>query len=116
MTDQVQENPPIQDDIALAELIAQLDDLNTIVEQISKLRSDNLFRFLSKAARNQLLDGLMEKSGAVEDAARAAFRSIKKIKRERLPEEVADLLLAGRRELAIVCKPQVTGIAPDIDE
>ena len=107
---QISESPVVlQDDVALAELNAQLDDLTSIVVQINKLRADNLFRFLSKQARNQLLTGLMEKSGAVEDSARAAYRALKKTKRERLPEEVADLLLAGRRELAIACNPSVTG-------
>ena len=96
-------------DAALGELNAQLDDLNSIVAQINKLRSDNLFRFLSKVSRNELLTALMEKSGSVEDAARAAFRSLKKIKRQRLPDEIADLLLSGRRDLAIVANPYVIG-------
>lgn len=106
----------IEDDVALAELCTQLDDLNMIVGRIRNLRGNNLFRFLSKTTRNQLLDGLMEKSGSVEDAARAVFRSIKKVKRERLPEEVADLLLAGRRDLAVICKPQVTGTPTVVDD
>lgn len=107
--------PTTQDDVALAELNAQLDDLNAIVVQINKLRGDNLFRFLSKASRNDLLGSLMEKSGTVEDSSRAVFRSLKKVKRERMPEEVADFLLAGRRDLAIICNPQVTGEAPELD-
>jgi hypothetical protein len=108
------EKSTVQDDVALIELAAQLDDLNAIVNEIIKLRGDNLFRYLSKTTRNTLLNDLIEKSGAVEDASRAAFRAIKKIKRERLPEEVADLLLSGRRNLAIICKPQVNG-TPIID-
>lgn len=104
MTDQDTYN-----DAALGELNAQLDDLNAVVAQINRLRADNLFRFLSKAARNELMTALMDKSGAVEDAARAAFRALKKNKRQRLPDEIADLLLSGRRDLAIVANPEIIG-------
>jgi hypothetical protein len=113
MTEDTTKNP--QDDVALAELNAQLDDLNALVVRINQLRGDNMFRYLSKNSRNALLGSLMEKSGSVEDAARATFRALKKVKRERLPEEVADFLLAGRRDLALVCSPQVTGEAPELD-
>jgi len=85
----------VNDDIALAELVAQLEDLNETVNTIVRLRSNNIFRFLSKPARNTLIYGMLEKAGSVEDAAKAAFRSIKKNKRERLPEEVADAMIAG---------------------
>lgn len=104
----------IQDDVALAELNDQLDDLNALVGKINKLRANNLFRFLSKSTRNHLLDGLMEKSGSVEDSARAALRALKKIKREPLPPEVADFLLAGRMDLAVASNPQIVGDAPEV--
>lgn len=83
------------DDVALQELVAQLDDLNTVVNQLVRLRGNNVFRFLSKPARNSLIYGMLEKAGNVEDAAKAAFRSIKKNKREPLPTELADILVAA---------------------
>lgn len=101
---------------ALDELIKQLGQLDRITSSLYKLRNDNMFRFLSKDARNSLLDGLMEKSGAVEDAAKATHRALKKIKRERLPEEVADMLLAGLRHEAIAYVPVVTGVPVTDDE
>lgn len=94
---------------ALTELNIQLQSLTNIVDKINDLQRDNLFRYLSKNARNALLVGLMEKSGAVEDAAKATYRSIKKGKRERLPESVADLLITNERLDAIACNPFVTG-------
>jgi len=108
-------DPRINDDEALQELVAQMEDLQSVVDTIVRLRSDNLFRYLSKPARNILLSGLIEKSGTVEDAAKATYRAIKKTKRENLPDEIADLLLTGRKDLAIVVSPFVTGTAPIIE-
>lgn len=101
---------------ALDELIHQIDNLSDIASALYKLRNDNMFRFLSKDTRNKFLDGLMEKSGAVEDAAKAAHRAIKKIKRERLPDEVADLLLRDLRHHAIVATPVVVGVPASEDD
>jgi hypothetical protein len=90
---EVQDNS-VHEDVALAELVAQLESLNETVNAIVRLRSNNVFRFLSKPTRNTLIYGMLEQAGVVEDAAKAAFRSIKKNKRVRLPEEVADALIA----------------------
>lgn len=106
---------PLGDDVALQELVDQVNDLNGIVDQIVRLRSDGFFRYLSKQSRNTLLHGLLEKSADVHDAAKAAFRTVKKIKRERLPEEIADLLLAGNRQTAMAAAPLITGKAPETD-
>jgi hypothetical protein len=96
-----------QENEALNELLEQFDKLTGIIDELYKLKRDNMFRYLSKNARNTLLTGLMESSGAVEDAAKATYRAIKKVKRERLPEEVADLLLVGNRNEAIAFAPVV---------
>ena len=94
---------------ALKELVKQVEKLNFIVNQLNKTHNhDNMFRFLSKNARNELLAGIMETSGAVEDAAKATYRSMKRVKRERLPEEVADLMLVNRRDDALAFMPTVT--------
>jgi hypothetical protein len=75
-----------------------------------------MFRYLSKDGRNKLLLGLMESSGAVEDAAKATYRSFKKVKRERIPEGVADLLLFGNISEAIAYSPVITGTPVVIKE
>jgi hypothetical protein len=98
-----------QENAALNELIDQLNNLDRLVADLNSLNNDNMFRYLSKNARNKLMTGLMESSGAVEDAAKATYRSFKKVKRERIPEEVADLLLAGNLDAAIAYAPVVTG-------
>lgn len=75
MTEETQ--APLGDDVALQELVDQLSDLNGIVDQIVRLRSDGgFFRYLSKNSRNALLHGLIEKSADVHDAAKAAFRTV----------------------------------------
>ena len=105
-----------QENAALDELIDQLYNLNEITDKLYVLKRDNILRYLSKNARNKLLIGLMESSGAVEDAAKATYRSIKKVKRERIPEEVADLLLAGHRYEAIAYDPVIAGTPPTNEE
>ena len=105
-----------QENAALNELVNQLYKLSEIVNGLNKLKKDNMFRYLSKNARNKLLLDMMETSGAVEDAAKATYRSIKKVKRERMPEEVSDLLLTGDLHAAIACNPVVTGALPDLGE
>jgi len=100
----------LDDDVAVEELIAQTEELINVINQIHRARSENFFKFLSKQTRNALLQGLLEKSGAVEDAAKATVRALKKgSKRERLPEEIADMLLLGQRQAASACVPTVTG-------
>lgn len=113
MTDETKMNATSD---SLDELIKQIDHINIIAAELYKLRNDNMFRFLSKNARNELLNGLMEKSGSVEDAAKAAHRVLKKIKRERLPEEVADLLLCDHRRHAIAFAPVVVGVPVSEDD
>lgn len=102
-------NIVVEDDVALQELALQLEDLNSIVNQIIKMRSDNMFRFLSKKSRNEILDSMIEKTGAVEDASKAAVRSIRKTKRIPLPDEIADLLIANRRHIAVAAMPDISG-------
>lgn len=77
------------------ELNIQMDDLNEIVSDINDLLCDNTFKYISKTTRNLLLDKLMEKSGSVEDSSRALIKSLKKIKRIRMPENVSDSIIMG---------------------
>jgi hypothetical protein len=100
---------PTPDLDALTELMNQALELNVIIETLRVLKRDNMFRYLSKQSRNELLNDLMETSGAVEDASKATVRAFKKIKRERVPDMVIDFLLGDYREAAIAFVPEITG-------
>ena len=78
---------------ALRELEKQLNILTETVATIIRLRDENMFRFLSKKSRNELTVRMVETAGSVDDAAKAAFRALKKHKRIRVPEELTDLLI-----------------------
>lgn len=80
---------------AISEVSAQLNALNDTINKINLLYSEGMFKYLSKNARNELLNELIEHVGAFEDASKAAVRTLKKIKRERLPESISDLLVQG---------------------
>ena len=78
---------------ALRELEKQLNILTDTVATIVRLREENVLRFLSKKARNDLTIRMVETSGSVDDAAKAAFKALKKHKRIRVPEELTDMLI-----------------------
>jgi hypothetical protein len=103
------------DDVIIQDLVDNVTDLVFVVDQIKRLHDDGLFKYLSKASRNSLMQGLLDKAGAVDEITKVAFRSLKKIKRERVPEEVVDLLIAGDRNRAVAFRPTVTGNPPISD-
>jgi hypothetical protein len=90
MSEEIQSTRPA----ALLELETQMLKMADILSTLLPLYDDNMFRYLSKQSRNELLNDLMEVSGAVEDATKASVRVFKKIKRERVPDVVVDFLLA----------------------
>ena len=80
----------------------ELDKLTALLEQtlenvktISVLRKHDMFRFLSKKARNDLMLEMRENGASIEELAKGAFTALKKNKRVRVPDEVVDALLVG---------------------
>lgn len=63
------------------------------VQLIQRLHESDDFKVLSKVTRNNLLHGLQEEIDDLEEIAKVAIRSLKKIKRVRISEEKVDQLL-----------------------
>lgn len=105
MTDDVQSTPaaapadvvvdqPV--DLALADLREKVSDLHNSVSFLEGMRDDGFFKYLSKQRRNDLLNRLMDDAEVIRELIRAAHGGLKKIKRERIPEEVLDQLITAR--------------------
>ena len=84
-------------DVAVQTLVDTIDDLATTVNTIQTALSNGMFKYLSKGTRNELFDKLLEQAGATEDTTKAVFRQLKKVKRERIPEQLTDNLIVGVR-------------------
>lgn len=83
-------------DLALADLRESADQFLTQVIMLQRLRDDGFFKHVSKPRRNELLQGLLETADTNRETARAVYSSMKKIKRERISEELVDKLLEGQ--------------------
>lgn len=84
---------------AINELYASACTYSVLINQLKLLLEANQFRHLSKAKRNEMLDALLNQAGELEDAAKAAHRGLKKVRREHLPDDVADaLIISGVNE------------------
>lgn len=80
-------------DLALADLFESADLFVRQVLTLQRLRDDGFFKHISKGRRNELLHGIVEAADKNRDLARAVQQSMKKIKRERIAEEVLDKIL-----------------------
>ena len=101
--DEVQSQSPAQAeaasaaaDVVLADLSDLAEDLLNLVTQIQRLQENGFFQYASKKTRNELLNGLLDKAGSVDETAKVAFRALKKVKRQHVPEEIVDALLVSR--------------------
>jgi hypothetical protein len=83
-------------DVVLADLADLAEDFLSHVTQIQRLQENGFFQYTSKKTRNDLLNGLLEKADAIDEGCKGAFRALKKVKRQHVPEEVVDALLVGR--------------------
>ena len=101
----------------------ELDKLTALLEQtlenvktISVLRKHDMFRFLSKKARNDLMLEMRENGASIEELAKRAFTALKKNKRVRVPDEVVDALLVGNDEQAKTISKIFTSVNQEEDE
>lgn len=78
---------------ATIDFVVRAQALLQLAEALVSLQSEDLFKSLSKKTRNELLEALLEKSREIEEASRATHRALKHVKRERLPEDLADDLI-----------------------
>ena len=85
---------PIADvDVVLNDLEQMADDFFAHVQRIRMLQENGFFKFASKNSRNEMMSAMVDQSRDLEELSKVAFRSLKKVKRERVPEEVVDNLL-----------------------
>ena len=85
---------PIADvDVVLNDLEQMADDFFAHVQRIRMLQENGFFKFASKNTRNEMMSAMVDQSRDLEELSKVAFRSLKKVKRERVPEEVVDNLL-----------------------
>ena len=85
---------PIADvDVVLNDLEQMADDFFAHVQRIRMLQENGFFKFASKNSRNAMMSAMVDQSRDLEELSKVAFRSLKKVKRERVPEEVVDNLL-----------------------
>jgi hypothetical protein len=80
-------------DQTLFKLTANTDALVSIIGQLTDLQRSGNFKYASKIARNALLHGLLDQVDEVSGAAKEAVQQLKKVKRERVPDQVVDVLL-----------------------
>ena len=85
-------------DLALADLCEKVDLLYGSALEMQRVRDDGFFKYLSKPHRNKLMTSLIEQSDEVRDLTRAVVNGLKKIKRERIPEDMLDMLLSTQAE------------------
>jgi hypothetical protein len=86
---------------SLKDLVDRINELSNVANTLLELRQEDMFRFLSKKSRNDLVQRLLEHSDEVLEASRASFRNLKRDKRVRVPDEVTDLMILGKRDAAV---------------
>ena len=93
VVDQVVDQPLAPEQVEVKKMKKLLTELLSTVTKIDELRDDKMFRFLSKPARNALIQDMIELSECVYDSAKRARNLLKKDKRVRVPDEIIDLLI-----------------------
>lgn len=87
--------PTADVDVVLNDLEQMANDFSDHIQKIRLMQENGFFKFASKPTRNALLTGLLDQVSAMEETTKVAFRSLKKVKRERVPDEVVDTLLVS---------------------
>lgn len=75
------------------EVVQLLEEQRAVVDNFINLLEFDTFKFLSKTGRNEGLQLLIKQGPAIEDASKALFRALKKVRREHMSDEVADAAL-----------------------
>lgn len=100
----------------LDKLTGQLEKLTTTVSTLKTLRKNDMFRFLSKKARNELTEEMVEMASCVQETAKNVFRALKKNKRQRVPEDIVDALLVKNEEQALAISKLITTLNTPSDD
>jgi len=80
-----------------------LNDLNNIVagiqdhiEDLQYLQDADTFKYVSKSTRNSKLNELVDLGDRAREAIRGCYELLRRVKREPLPDQIADLALFGK--------------------
>ena len=80
-------------DVVLNDLEMMSNDLSDHIQGLRLMQENGFFKYASKDCRNELLDGMIKKVDTIDETAKVAFRALKKVKRERVPDNLVDTLL-----------------------
>lgn len=93
-----------------------LDDYQQVVYLINNLLTTDSFKFVSKKNRNNILNNLIEKSADLQEISKITFRTLKKVKRERIQDDRIDHLLGVPGHLMETDQKTETEIDEDSEE
>ena len=82
-------------DVVLNDLEMMAADFFEHVQTLRTMQENGFFRYASKECRNKLLDELLSKVDAIDETTKVAFRTLKKVKRERVPDSLVDMFLVA---------------------
>lgn len=80
-------------DVVLNDLEMMANDFSDHVQGLRLMQENGFFKYASKECRNELLDGMLSKVDNLDETTKVAFRALKKVKRERVPDRLVDTLL-----------------------
>jgi hypothetical protein len=82
-------------DVVLNDLEMMANNFSDHVQGIRLMQENGFFKFASKDCRNELLDGMRKQVDALDETTQVAFRALKKVKRQRVPDTLVDSFLVG---------------------
>lgn len=82
-------------DVVLNDLEILVDDFAELLRVIRTMQENGFFRYATKATRNTLLDQMLKGVNDIDETTKVARGALRKIKRERVPEELVDLFLTS---------------------
>lgn len=80
-------------DVVLNDLEMMANDFSDHVQGLRLMQENGFFKFASKDCRNELLDGMLSRVDTLDETTKVAFRALKRVKRERVPNQIVDSLL-----------------------
>lgn len=91
-------NEPTQSvlDLSIFDLLEMSYEFSELVTQIQTLQSNNFFKHLSKDTRNTLLEKVSSDVESIKDLSRVVLSGLKKVKRERISDELLDQILSSK--------------------
>jgi hypothetical protein len=80
-------------DVVLNDLEMMANNFSDHVQGLRLMQENGFFKYASKECRNELLDGMLAKVDTLDETTKVAFRALKRVKRERVPDHLVDTLL-----------------------